>query len=46
MGSLGSGNYFLELQVVDELLDQPVAGAFGLRLGQECVMIGTAVLVH
>jgi tRNA-splicing ligase RtcB len=39
VGSLGSGNHFLEVQVVDEILAPEVADAFGLRLGQVCVMI-------
>ncbi|HEY8457175.1 MAG TPA: RtcB family protein [Actinopolymorphaceae bacterium] len=39
VGSLGSGNHFLEVQVVDAVLDEPVASAFGLRAGQVCVMI-------
>ena len=39
VGSLGSGNHFLEVQVVDEILDDTVADAFGLRQGQVCVMI-------
>lgn len=39
VGSLGSGNHFLEVQVVDEVLDEAVADAFGLRLRQVCVMI-------
>ncbi|NIP83216.1 MAG: RtcB family protein, partial [Actinobacteria bacterium] len=39
VGSLGSGNHFLEVQVVDEVVDAEVAGAFGLRPGQVCVMI-------
>ncbi len=39
LGSLGSGNHFLEVQVVDEVLDPAVATAFGLHLGQVCVMI-------
>ena len=39
VGSLGSGNHFLELQEVAEIFDGPVAGAFGLRAGQVCVMI-------
>jgi tRNA-splicing ligase RtcB len=39
VGSLGSGNHFLELQVVDQLLDPEVAERFELRLGQVCVMI-------
>jgi tRNA-splicing ligase RtcB len=39
VGSLGSGNHFLEVQVVDRILDPEVASAFGLRLGLVCVMI-------
>lgn len=39
VGSLGSGNHFLEVQVVEEVLDAVVASRFGLRVGQVCVMI-------
>jgi tRNA-splicing ligase RtcB len=39
VGSLGSGNHFLEVQAVEHIYDQPVAEAFGLRQGQICVMI-------
>jgi tRNA-splicing ligase RtcB len=39
LGSLGSGNHFLEVQVVDRVLDEVAARAFGLQLGQVCVMI-------
>ncbi|WP_433419466.1 RtcB family protein [Microtetraspora malaysiensis] len=39
VGSLGSGNHFLEVQAVTEIYDAEVAAAFGLRLGQVCVMI-------
>ncbi|MEV4493888.1 RtcB family protein [Micromonospora coxensis] len=39
VGSLGSGNHFLEVQAVEEVYDAPVAAAFGLRAGQVCVMI-------
>ncbi|MFC3502554.1 RtcB family protein [Micromonospora krabiensis] len=39
VGSLGSGNHFLEVQVVEEVYDDRVAGVFGLRPGQICVMI-------
>ncbi|UWZ40346.1 RtcB family protein [Dactylosporangium roseum] len=39
VGSLGSGNHFLEVQAVDRVYDERVAGAFGLRAGQVCVMI-------
>jgi tRNA-splicing ligase RtcB (3'-phosphate/5'-hydroxy nucleic acid ligase) len=39
LGSLGSGNHFLEVQAVDEIHDSAVASTFGLALGQVCVMI-------
>ena len=39
VGSLGSGNHFLEIQVVDEVSDPKTARAFGLSLSQVCVMI-------
>lgn len=39
VGSLGSGNHFLEVQAVTEVYDQRVAEVFGLRSGQVCVMI-------
>lgn len=39
VGSLGSGNHFLEVQVVDELFDAAAAAAMGLHLDQVCVMI-------
>ncbi len=38
-GTLGSGNHFLEVQVVDQVCDESVAKAFGLELNQVCVMI-------
>ncbi|HDZ76648.1 MAG TPA: RtcB family protein, partial [Candidatus Omnitrophica bacterium] len=38
-GTLGSGNHFLELQVIDQVYDQDIADAFGLRLGQLTIMI-------
>ncbi len=38
-GTLGSGNHFLEVQVVREIFDQNTATAFGLKLGQICIMI-------
>jgi tRNA-splicing ligase RtcB (3'-phosphate/5'-hydroxy nucleic acid ligase) len=41
VGSLGSGNHFLEVQAVEEVLDEPAADAFGLHPGQVCVMIHT-----
>jgi tRNA-splicing ligase RtcB (3'-phosphate/5'-hydroxy nucleic acid ligase) len=39
VGSLGSGNHFLEVQVVDEVYDAVVAEVFGLSRSQVCVMI-------
>ncbi len=39
LGSLGSGNHFLEVQTVDQIYDDAVAKTFGLRHGQVCVMI-------
>ncbi|RKF24331.1 RtcB family protein [Micromonospora globbae] len=39
VGSLGSGNHFLEVQAVEEVYDDAVATAFGLHPGQVCVMI-------
>lgn len=39
VGSLGSGNHFLEVQVVDRVLDPVIAAAFGLREGGVTVMI-------
>lgn len=39
VGSLGSGNHFLEVQAVDAVFDSPAAQCFGLRAGQVCVMI-------
>ncbi len=39
LGSLGAGNHFLEVQVVDRVEDAPAAAAFGLAAGMVCVMI-------
>ncbi len=38
-GTLGSGNHFLEVQVVREIFDPIAADAFGIREGQVCCMI-------
>jgi tRNA-splicing ligase RtcB len=38
-GTLGSGNHFLEVQVIDQLYDSRLCDAFGLDLGQITVMI-------
>jgi len=39
LGSLGSGNHFLEIQVVDHIEDEVIAKAFGMFSSQVCVMI-------
>jgi tRNA-splicing ligase RtcB len=39
LGSLGAGNHFLEVQVVDEIRDDAAASAMELFPGQVCVMI-------
>lgn len=39
LGTLGSGNHFLELQRVERVLDESAAAAFGLREGQVTVLI-------
>ena len=41
VGSLGSGNHFLEVQKVDEVFDEEAAKAFGLFEGQAVVMMHT-----
>jgi len=38
-GTLGAGNHFLEVQVVDEVYNEEVAKAFGLEKGKVTVMI-------
>ena len=39
MGTLGSGNHYLEVQAVSEVFDPEAAQAFGLQLGDVMVMI-------
>jgi tRNA-splicing ligase RtcB len=39
LGSLGAGNHFLEVQVVDEVIDPDAAAAMGLEKGGVCVML-------
>jgi len=41
VGSLGGGNHFLEIQVVDEVFDAEAARVYGLKAGQVCIMIHT-----
>ncbi len=38
-GTLGAGNHFLEVQVVDEVFDQEAASVMGLEKDMVCVMI-------
>ena len=38
-GTLGSGNHFLEIQVIDEIYDKEAAAIFGLGMGQVTVMM-------
>ncbi|MDR2856085.1 MAG: RtcB family protein [Methanomicrobiales archaeon] len=38
-GTLGSGNHFMEIQVVSEIFDKEAAQAYGICEGQVCVMI-------
>ena len=39
MGTLGSGNHYLEVQEVTALFDSAIAAAFGLKVGSIVVMI-------
>ncbi len=39
LGTLGSGNHFLEVQVVDRVFDERLASVFGIREGALTVMI-------
>lgn len=39
IGTLGSGNHFVEVDVVDKLFNPGVADVFGLRPGTVCVLI-------
>lgn len=41
LGSLGAGNHFLEVQVVDEIREPVAASVMGLFEGQVCIMIHT-----
>lgn len=41
LGTLGAGNHFLEVQVVDRVFEPETARAFGLEEGQVTVMIHT-----
>lgn len=39
LGTIGAGNHFLEIQVVEKIFDGKIAEAFGIKKGQVCVMI-------
>ncbi len=39
VGTLGSGNHFLEVEVVEEIFDKDVASVLGIEEGQVAVMI-------
>ena len=39
LGTLGAGNHFLEIQVVDEIFDEKIAKMFGLKKGQVTIMV-------
>lgn len=41
VGTLGSGNHFLEIQKVEEIFDEKAAKVFGLFKGQTAIMIHT-----
>jgi tRNA-splicing ligase RtcB len=39
LGSLGSGNHFLEVDRVEEIFDEELAKAFGLELGKAALLV-------
>ena len=41
LGTIGSGNHFVEVQIVDQVFDPVAAAAYGLRQGQLTVLIHT-----
>lgn len=41
VGTLGSGNHFLEVQIVDEIFDEKTAEVFGLFKNQVVIMVHT-----
>jgi tRNA-splicing ligase RtcB len=48
VGTLGSGNHYLEVQYVEEIFDAPAAEAYGLHTGQVLIAIhcGSRALGH
>ncbi|MBT8179284.1 MAG: RtcB family protein [Eudoraea sp.] len=41
LGTIGSGNHFVEVDYVDEIFDTAIANAFGLEKGQVVILIHT-----
>ena len=39
LGTLGSGNHFLEIEIVEEIFDEKAAAVFGLEKGQVTILI-------
>jgi tRNA-splicing ligase RtcB len=39
LGTLGSGNHFLEVELVERILDPAAAAVYGLRVGQVTVLV-------
>ncbi|MBU1920501.1 RtcB family protein [bacterium] len=39
IGTLGAGNHFVEIQIVEKIFDEQVASAFGLFPHQICIMV-------
>jgi len=39
VGTLGSGNHFLEVEIVEEIFDRDAASALGIEAGQVAVMV-------
>ena len=41
LGTMGAGNHFVEVDVVDQIFDEAMAKRYGLFIGQICVLIHT-----
>jgi len=39
LGTLGAGNHFIDIQVIEEVFDSEIAKVFGLKKGNICIMI-------
>jgi tRNA-splicing ligase RtcB len=48
LGTLGFGNHFIDIQIIEEIFDEALAKQWGLFQGQVCVMIhsGSRALGH